>query len=146
MTKHCNECKQALTFAERWGIRKHVCDEDILSALAYKAQEEHKQYLERKRIQAEQDAVFRAALRFKAASAAPYGASTPKPLRSSSGSFRRVSSSDDTYDYALASTFSPSYSSYSSSDSSSSDSSSSYSSSCDSSSSSSDSGSCSSGD
>jgi len=132
MTKHCNECKQTLTFAERWGIRKHVCDEDILSALAYKAQEEHKQYLERKRIQAEREALYRASLRF---SAPKKSEPVFTPMRSS-GSSRRVSSSDDTYDYAVMNVFSPSYSSYSSDSSSS----------CDSSSSSSDSGSCSSGD
>jgi hypothetical protein len=77
MTKHCNECKQQLTFAERWGIRKHVCDEDILAALAYKAQEEHKQYLERKRIKQE---VYK-----KAYTPAPVFT----PMRSS-GSSRRV--------------------------------------------------------
>lgn len=137
MTKHCNECKQALTFAERWGIRKHVCDEDILAALAYKQQEEHKQYLERKRVQQERDDIYRASLRFSAPKK-PEPVFTP--MRSSSGSSRRVSSSYD--DGSMVTNFASSMSNWSSS----SDSSSSYSSSCDSSSSSSDSGSCSSGD
>lgn len=133
MTKHCNECKQTLTFAERWGIRKHVCDQEILAALAHKAQEEHKAYLERKRIQQERDELYRASLRFKQAS---YQRAYTPPVRSSSGSSRRVSSSYN--DDSIVTSFAYSSPSYSS------DSSSSYSS-CDSSSSS-DSGSCSSGD
>lgn len=151
MAKHCNECKQALTFAERWGIRKHVCDPMALQEIAHEAQEAHKRYLEVKRQQQETAQLQREWLRIKqndiasrqlealrarqAAGIEPAFTPVRSSVRSSSGSSRRVSSDDSSYDYAVMNAFSPSYSTYSSD-----------SSSCDSSSSSSDSGSCSSGD